>query len=478
MDQFEAQQILEEFATREQLLPPQSLKSIDFDQELFDKQQEFIKSPAKRKALLCGRRSGKSYAAAYYLIKTAYEKPKAECTYLALTLKSAKKTILPVLQEIIGRFRIPAEYNYSDLTYYFHNGSAIRLIGADMEKVQDRLRGISYDLNIVDEAQAFGDHLESLISNVLIPAARERKGTICLIGTPDIVCNGLFYEVTTNKKPNWVSWKWNLTENKYYSIWRNKKNWKELALKELDLICEEEGLTKDSDTFRREYLGEWVEGAHELVYRFSYEFNTYDKLPEDLTWYYLFGVDFGITDASALLVAAYSYSDNSLYVVDEFKQSQLTPEALAKLVKMRYDAFSPVSVVCDGNGIGAAFISQIRAMYELPIDLAEKKDKVAFIELLNDDLKAGKLKINNRCKELLQEITAYKWADPILKVLPEIANDHLLDALLYLWRRSQHFQGQIETPKPKPTDKEYSSYLVAQELDRVKEQANKEWWEE
>ena len=478
MDYLKARQILEEYAERERLIEPTGNKIINFDKDLFTKQLDFINSSSKRKALLCGRRAGKSYAAAYYLVKTAYETPKAECLYVALTLKSAKKIILPALKEIIERYKIEAEYNYTDYTYTFKNGSSIRIVGADMERMADRLRGQSYNLTVIDEAQAFGEHLNSLVDDVLVPAVRERSGTCCLIGTPDIVCAGLFYEATTNKRTSWNHWHWNLTENRYYKKWANRKNWQQLAQEELQVICQEEGLNNTSERFRREYIGEWVEGGSALVYKYNSDINTFTELPKLTELYHLFGIDFGIVDESAILVAAYSPHSKILWILEEFKQGQLSPEALAKLIKTRYDAFLPVSLVCDGNGIGAAFISQLQAMYELPIELAEKKDKTAFIELLNDDLLSGKIKIHHRCKELIKEIKNLQWADPILKELPDHADDHLLDALLYLWRKSQHFLGIEPKTIPAPTVAEYSNYLRDQELERVKQEQEQSWWEQ
>jgi hypothetical protein len=66
----------------------------------------------------------------------------------------------------------------------------------------------------------------------------------------------------------------------------------------------------------------------------------------------------------------------------------------------------------------------------------------------------------------------------MLKVLPEQANDHCCDALLYLWRKSRHFNGVEPVIVPKPTQKEYSNYLVEQELERVRVERDKAWWED
>ena len=445
---------------------------------MFEKQRDFINGTSKRKALNAGRRGGKSYAAAYYLIKKSFETPQAECLYIALTLKSAKKIILPTLKSIIERYHLSATLNYSDMTFTFANGSRLSILGADTDKMADRLRGLSFDLVVIDEAQAFTSNLESLINDVLIPAIRERDGTCALIGTPHVVCAGMFYNITTGVLPNWSCWHWDLTENRYYGKWRNKTDWREFAKKELDIICLEENMSRDSDRFRREYLGEWVQGSSSMVFKFNSNINTFDELPTDLKEVnHLFGIDFGISDPSAILVGAWSPQSRVLWILSEFKASEVTPESLAERIKTRYDEFLPVSVVVDGNGIGAAFIAQLTSMYNLPIELAEKRDKVAFISILNDELRAGRIKISNKCSELIRELTYLTWEDPILQILPDKAEDHCCDAFLYLFRRSLHFKGSKPIKPTKLTAKEYGDRLLEEELDRVNTQNNINWWE-
>ena len=475
MDPIKAKSIVKEYMGRKGIVAQVEQKTIDFSADLFDIQTLVVNSPETRQALICGRRSGKSYSAAYALIKTAYEQPKAECLYLALTLKSAKRIILPVLQDILDRYRIKYKYNYSDFTFCLDNGSFIRLLGADMEKMADRLRGSSFDLTIIDEAQGFGGHLENLINASLIPALRERNGRLILIGTPGVSCSGLFYEITTGKRSGWAVRAWNLTQNKYYSKWRNKSNWEQLAQEELDVICKEEGLSRSSSYFIREYLGEWVEGDDQLVYAFT-ESNLFSTLPSAY-WNYIISVDYGITDPCAIVVGAYSFDHNILHIVDSWKRASVDPVSMADQVQRMYNQYSPIALVVDGNGIGAAFIAQMTSMYNLPFELAEKKDKEAFMDMLNDDFKDQKVLISNNAIDLIEELKKYKWANPTTKELSNTADDHCCDALLYMWRKSLHFKGQIPEPIPEPQEQDYAKYLLEQELERVRNTGNDVWWE-
>ena len=71
--------------------------------DVFWQQKNFIKDPAKLKALFCTRRSAKSFTAGLYLVHEALNNPGCNVLFIGLTRASAKaiiwKDILRVLDK-------------------------------------------------------------------------------------------------------------------------------------------------------------------------------------------------------------------------------------------------------------------------------------------------------------------------------------------------------------------------------------------
>jgi len=453
---------------------------IDLTKDLFPMQVDFINHKSKRKAMLFGRRSGKSYAAAHYLIKTAYENKGCLCSFIGITAGSAKKIIWDIIIEVSTQFDLKIEPNITNMLFSFPNGSKIIIAGADNEREMRKHLGVHNELVIIDECGEFGSHLETFIKKTIMPTLIDTGGTICLLGTPGDLCGGFWFKVTKELIKGWKVWKGNMLDNPKMPIWKDKPNWKKLAKAELERVKLEEGYDDESPQYIRQYLGRWHEGSSSLVYsNFSYENNTYEVLPKDIQhWNHLIGIDYGIEDASSIVVAAYSEHTNNLYIIETYKKPGLTPEEMAYKVKFYYDKYEPVSIVADGNGIGAAFLSQLNSMYALGINLAAKKDKASFIELLNDDFRLKKIKINRNAEPLLTEIATYQWKDSQQKILPAVAEDHCCDALLYLWRESLHYLGRKPRKIPTRHEPGYGKYLVERELEAMEEAKNANEWEE
>ena len=481
LDPLTARQIVDEFTMRhgdiESAIQAQQF-NIDFTTDLFDRQINFINDPSKRKAILAGRRSGKTHGIAYYLVKTCYENAKSITAFIGLTGTSAKDIIWDYIATINLRYKLKAEPNLSNLTWAFPNGSMIYITGADSERETRKHLGKHYDLVVIDECGDFGPHLELLVRKILTPTLLDRGGKICMIGTPGDICGGFWYDITNGRFKSWsVHDKWNIMDNPRLPVLYKKTNWKEIAQDLLEQVKEEENYDDESPRFIRQYLGRWVEGSNSMVYsNFEYESNTFDKLPEsEEPWVHLIGVDYGVVDSSAIIIGAYNKLLKTLYILEEYKQNGLSPEDMAHKVNHFYEKYDPIAVLCDGNGIGAAFLKQMENMYKIPYMLAEKKDKQAFQEMLNDDFRRHRVKIRRNLEHTLYEITNYQYKDIELKVLFDSAEDHCLDALLYLWRASIHYQGKPIDKPIEMTDEGYSDYLFQQELESL--QPEKPWWD-
>ena len=116
--------------------------ALNLSKTLFKEQIDFINDNSKRKAAICSRRSGKSYAAGRYLIKEALEDDGATCVYIARTREAAKRILWASLKEANQQFRLGLKFNNADLIAVFPNGSKIMFTGANDASDVDKLAAL------------------------------------------------------------------------------------------------------------------------------------------------------------------------------------------------------------------------------------------------------------------------------------------------------------------------------------------------
>lgn len=474
MNKQRARAILNEFAERHGDLSALSTgKEIDFEADLFDKQLAVVKSKAKKKAVIAGRRSGKSIQAAYYLISVAFATQRTNVAYIALSRLSAKIIIWDALLLILNRYKIGYKVNLVEQSITLDNGSRILVAGASTEREIEKFRGPSYKLVVVDECGSpqFLPLLENLIENIISPALMDTDGTVELISSPGVVNAGFFYEATTDKIPGWDVHHWTVLDNPKLPRWAGKKDWRALARLMLEELKIDKGWDDETPVYRREYLGEWVEGDEALIYPFSSN-NTFKNLPL-MDFQFIFGVDLGVVDDATIIVGAYSPLTPNLYIVDEFKQNNMAPSDFAEVLKVYYDRYEPTVIVTDSGGLGKAFVKEIEKRFRMPIEAAQKTNKVGMVTLLQDDFRLGRIKVHDSLVEIKAELYSYIWKDKALKVLPD-GEDHLLDALLYAYRRSMHYTGKITPHNPNRLEQE----LYQHALDKDEKAQSALWYDE
>ena len=119
-----------------------------------------------------------------------------------------------------------------------------------------------------------------------------------------------------------------------------------------------------------------------------------------------------------------------------------------------------------------------RTRFGLPIQAAEKTKKAAFIEMMNDDLKRGLLKVA-KTAEVINEWDVLQWHDMGLREDPRYLND-CSDAALYMYRLSRHFVTPNEAAPPARGDAGYWDYiekeLESKALERLHAVDDMPWW--
>lgn len=438
---------------------------------LFPLQLNFVRDESKFKSAYCSRRSGKSVAAAAMLMLTALTHPATNSLYITLNRLSAKRIIWKELLRFNEEFRLGAAANSSELTLTFPNKSTIYLSGAKDASEIDKFRGMHLKITIIDEAQAFRSYLVDLIDEILVPASYDYNGQIIMIGTPNAACSGAFYDscFDRGRMKGWSVHKWTITDNPFIKI-KSGKDPEQIIQEEL----KRKGLPEDDPAHLRENRGLWIRSDDSLVYKINVDRNVTSEIPNNLI--YVLGVDLGFEDADAISIVGYNPHDPVSYVVDCFTKNKMTISDLAKVVQQYISKYDPVKCVIDAGGLGKKISEELQQRFSIPFESAEKTRKQEYIELMNDALRTGRLKILQGLP-LIEEMQLLQWSynsERDKRIEDPRFPNHLTDATLYAWRESKAFAFEEKPPEVKPGSPEWLKREQEKLLEHAKKQLEKE----
>lgn len=405
--------------------------------------------PSRFKIARCGRRAGKSFADAVYLILECLRAPKMPCLYLGLTRDSAKEIIWPILTMILEELHIPHLPVESALSIKFPNGSTIRIMGADMKNMKSRIRGRKHRLIIIDEMGFFSD-ADSLIES-LIPSLSDYAGTICMTSSPGEMLAGLFYEADAgDKQEQWAHYSWTMNENPYFMKPSANPKFKTRADEEFDLILRTFFKNdRTSPGFRREYLGEWVKDLTSLIYPFT-DANLLSAPYTMEEQEHGIGVNLESGSANAIQVVRFGRYSREVQFIESWTLEGATIDQLAEKLTELIGRYHPLYIVASTGDYTKAIVDEMTQRYpDIAMRAAEKKDKTFHQRIMRSDILAGNVKA---VKSL-----------PILKewnTLTRNANDDeilgppnvLSDAGLYIYRMV--YQTYLKSYAPKKTEEE------------------------
>lgn len=440
-------------------------------------------------SVLCPRRAGKTFMTAAAALITGESSPGSVTLIMSLTLKSLRRTYwfgsrsgLPYLS---NKYGLGVTFNSSELRWEHQNGSIGYLLGAEDRQQMEYIRGVEADLYIIDECKSFSPMvLEELITDVLMPQRISRLGRIMMIGTPGTIFSGPFYEATSAeayqeveyngekqqrrymlpfgtedpygrpKRQMWSHHHWTLEDNE-----KMPHQWAEA----LDLKAMK-SWGDDHPTWRREYLGEWTVSAEGLVYNYLDHRSTPEKvtwrpevsesnptgLPESMgPWHLVMGLDLGFEDPTALVVGAWSETHPELRIIHDEKHPHLLIDDVIDLIHRNIERFGrPETIAVDtGGSMAKSFAETLIHRYGLPVVAAKKTDKFDYIELLNGDFAAGRVKIVEKTS-LEDQLCSVQYDLSLgsrselahkgrLREDPACPND-VTDAFLYMWRECHH----------------------------------------
>lgn len=462
---------------------------------LYDKQQAaFVAEKARRVAMLCTRRAGKTFGGIREMVAFALENAKARQLYINETRAEAKALawdepddgILAVLAgsglERGDKRGDDADYwaNETELIIRFRNGSLIQLFGADDERQINKLRGRKWSRVLWDESQK-ARHLQQGIQQVLGASMADFDGQIWLTGTPSLDTAGYFYEVTRQdgqpRAPGWTVHEWSVVDNPFFGASPDER-WARTA----GVALKENGWTEEEPAFRREWLGQWVVTDANFVYpvhavdprKLTFApmridaSGLYDHaasvrdLPKDSRgreqqWLYSIGVDFGYDpDGFSTVLLAFSMTCETAFEMWSWKKTRTDVfEQKQRLDYLFENVESIVSIVGDPAGT-RSLLKGWRERLGLPIEEAEKSEKDTWIDLMGADIRKGRFKYRED-SPLLDEHRHLVWlpikngkrvAHKHRKLLDgRVPGDHCADGALYAWR---HMSNWLSRPDVGP----------------------------
>jgi hypothetical protein len=105
--------------------------------------------------------------------------------------------------------------------------------------------------------------------------------------------------------------------------------------------------------------------------------------------------------------------------------------------------------VADMGGLGKKIAVELQERTGIPIEAAEKDQKLAHIELLNDALRTGRLYAQQDGR-FAQDCLKVEWdrSNPEKPKISSRFHSDICDAVLYAFMKSQAWLHQPEKPKP------------------------------
>lgn len=439
----------------EQLVVAESVKrlkaktAVRMEDLCFPAQLDFVQDKATFVAALCSRRAGKSEGCVIKLLKAASENPRSIAAYVTITKPMAKRIMWSKLVAWNERLKLGGHFNQNTLEMTLPNGSVVALYSAETDEEVEKMRGQAYPLVVIDEAQAIKPGLlKKLVEEIVPPALMDYNGQLYLTGTPNSACAGYFYLVTTGKKAGYKVHHWNAFDNPHL------KNAREFV----DNILKLWNMGHDAPKAQREFYGKWVRDNSTSVFAMP-DTALIDEMPKADDWEYVVGMDFGYKDATAFVVIGYSIDIGRAVVVQSWEERHLLPDDVAERAEKLFKTYRPIALVGDVGGLGKPYAETMVQRYSLPIDAAEKSQKLAAIEVMNTDLRAGKLLILSSNAELWEQMRSIEWdyskaikkagiteEDQELRniqradvMIDERAPNHIADACLYAHRRTLQY---------------------------------------
>ena len=393
------------------------------------KAHRFLISPPSRTNILHGSvRSGKTVVSILKWIHEIKTHATAESLMVGKTERTLIRNVINPMMEYLPEDAYHLNKGSAELTLY---GKRVYLVGANDERSEQKIRGMSLQFAYVDEASIIPESFIKMLQSRL----SEAHARLYMTTNPDSPYHWIKKEVIDNAEELGASiWHFVLDDNPYLD------QEYVAALKR-----EYSGLW-----YRRYILGEWCL-AEGVVYPMWDEDKHVRPAPADLSMKTV-GVDYGIVNPTVFLLGGIDFASGNFHVKKEYYYDsrttlkQKTDSELADdfMNFVRGEKISRAAV----DPSATSFIAELRKR-GIPV-VEAVNDVIPGIQAVSHLLEQEMLFVDASCENLREEFAAYLWDASYQKKgkdVPKKENDHCADALRYL---IMDLTGQSRTEISRP----------------------------
>lgn len=398
-------------------------------------QDDIFFSDSRFRAVVAGRRFGKTFLSTHELLRAALAGKGRNCWYVAPTYKAAKEIAWDMLNDALPDGYV-SKRNETSLSLTLKNGSTISLKGAEKP---DNLRGRALDFVVLDE---FADMRKEAWYEVLRPSLSDRHSVdnptrALFIGTPK--GRNHFYDVWTRGADGEEGWE----AFQFTTIEGGNVDESEIEAARNDL---------DERTFQQEYEAKFVNYQGIIYYAFSRE-ESVEKgaIGDELH----IGMDFNLDPMSAVVSVRDGdtirivdeiviYGSNTDEMVDEIRQRYgdrritIYPDPASKQRKTSAGGRTDLSILQN-----AGFAVKVRNSHPAIRDR---------INSVNSRLKSNnnvrRLFVDPKCKQVIAGLERQTYKEGTSQPNKDDGYDHMNDALGYLVEYLYPIRKQRDVEQP------------------------------
>lgn len=433
----------------------------------FAEQTDYIESRALFNAVMCSRRSGKTYGAVerHVRVLTDPETPRGSWTHFgSLIRRNARKHFFDPIQRRLDELGWAFDANGTDMILRLENGNVTQAFGCDDIAGIKAPQGDGSFLFTIDECHLPIEDVTQALVDVATPMLTDRGGMLDLLGLPPEVEGGFFSQVLDGG--GFRVFGWTMFDHDFPRP-------REEKLADVVERCRQRGLAIEVITTMgadgrpryspgpgthplvlRQYFGRRVVDPEKVAYEFATGRNTYQAIDvSGSAWRFALGLDLGFSDHDAIVVVGWRKDDpdRRLYVVHEWQARHQDVDQLAAVLREVVAQYRPTSLVGDHGGHGAIKVLET-LQARLGVAFARKpQDVLLSVGLVNDDLRTGRLQVpegSQLARELPQVQRSTNPRTNKVEINKRGIHSDLTEALRYAHYAARHWAAKAPAPEP------------------------------
>jgi hypothetical protein len=175
-------------------------------------------------------------------------------------------------------------------------------------------------------------------------------------------------------------------------------------------------------------------------------------LPPQMRWESCLGLDLGASErkpTTGFCLVLWNEWDRKVYVERSYVKALLSPTDIANEAQRFLSQRPDTPIIVDYGGLGVGYLAEFERRFRMPVQRAQKRDKLGFRKLLNGAFQRGEVVLIQGANDQLEkELETLVWDESgtdVHKTLP----DHATDALLYAWRYARAYASEDPPSVPR-----------------------------